>query len=377
MDSPAAKLLRWYDAHARVLPWREASPDPYRVWLSEIMLQQTTTTVVAPYYLRFLTRWPDVVALAGAADAEVMSAWAGLGYYARARNLLACARMVRDQGGRFPDTEAGLRALPGIGAYTAAAIASIAFDLRAVVVDGNVERVVSRLFAIETPLPASRPEIRVKADDLTPDTRPGDFAQAMMDLGATICTPTRPACILCPLRDDCLARSRGIQDDLPRKMPKAVRPMRFGTVFVAVRNDGAVLVGTRPERGLLAGMSEFPGVWPQATRSETPLDDAPISADWRYAGQAFHGFTHLDLELAVYRADNVPDMPVAQLRWIAAKDLHREAFPTLMRKIAAAANLPLPDAGVSAPGAAAPAREPARMTGKPKPRRSSLQTVRR
>ena len=344
MPTPAEKLLAWYDRHGRTLPWRSADPDPYRVWLSEIMLQQTTTTAVAPYYARFLARWPDVKALAAADDAEVMQAWAGLGYYARARNLLACARKIAaDHAGRFPDSEAGLRALPGVGPYTAAAVAAIAFGQRAVVIDGNVERVVSRLFAIETPLPLSKAEIRLRADELTADERSGDFAQAMMDLGATICTPMRPACILCPLSSSCAARARGIQAGLPRKMPKAARPSRIGAAFIGIRGDGALLVRTRPAKGLLGGMTEFPGVWPVERGAEGDfLSAAPIRANWKEAGRAFHGFTHFDLELAVYSA-HLPARPAidAPLRWCTPTMLSAEAFPTLMRKVAVAADVRL------------------------------------
>ena len=381
METRADLLLRWYDAHARRLPWREATPDPYRVWLSEIMLQQTTTTAVAPFYRRFLDRWPTVFALADAADAQVMSAWAGLGYYARARNLLACARTVRDKhDGRFPDTETGLRALPGIGAYTAAAVAAIAFDRRAVVVDGNIERVVSRLFAIETPLPTSRPAIRLHAETLTPNERPGDFAQAMMDLGATICTPTRPACILCPLQEDCLARQTGVQDALPRKSPKAVRPAKTGLAFVAVRTDGAVLVRTRSERGLLGGMSEFPGVWPLAQGAiPDRADVAPLAASWHEAGSATHGFTHFDLELKVLRANVEGEgEPEAPLRWVLPQALCREAFPTLMRKVASVANVALPNADISVADEPAPERvERSRRRDRRKPPLPSSQPVRR
>lgn len=369
MPTPAAMLLTWYDRHARALPWRSAEPDPYRVWLSEIMLQQTTTTAVAPYYARFLARWPDVKALAASEDAEVMQAWAGLGYYARARNLLACARMVAaDHAGRFPDSEAGLRALPGVGPYTAAAVAAIAFGQRAVVIDGNVERVVSRLFAIETPLPLSKAEIRRRADELTPDERSGDFAQAMMDLGATICTPTRPACILCPLSSNCIARERGIQAGLPRKMPKAARPSRIGATFIGTRADGALLVRTRPAKGLLGGMTEFPGAWPvdQAASGDL-LSAAPVRASWKEAGRAFHGFTHFDLELVVYSARLSSQAVEAPLRWCEPKSLAAEAFPTLMRKVAVAADVRL-DLSANDEAEQAHAR-PARVANSPRQRR--------
>ena len=373
--TPAETLLGWYDRHARTLPWRSHDPDPYRVWLSEIMLQQTTTTAVAPYYARFLARWPDVAALAAANDAEVMQAWAGLGYYARARNLLACARAVMaDHGGRFPDDEAGLRGLPGIGAYTAAAVAAIAFGRRAVVVDGNVERVVSRLFAIETPLPVSRPQIRERTDGITPDDRPGDFAQAMMDLGATICTPTRPACILCPLNDACLARQRGIQADLPRKVAKAARPSRVGMVFVGVREDGAALVRTRPAQGLLGGMTEFPGRWPlEPDEIEDPRSAAPVAAAWHAVGRALHGFTHFDIALRVFRARVPAAVTVeAPLRWVTPAELPGEAFPTLMRKVAAAADLPLDAISATGePGHERALRPGAESGSQPRRRRST------
>ncbi|MBV9066399.1 MAG: A/G-specific adenine glycosylase, partial [Methylobacteriaceae bacterium] len=258
---PASELLAWYDRHRRRLPWRAepgAPADPYAVWLSEIMLQQTTVAAVQKYFRVFMSRWPTLTNLAEAPVEEVMKEWAGLGYYARARNLHACAKAVaRDHGGRLPDTESALLALPGIGPYTAAAIAAIAFDRRAVVIDGNVERVVARLAAIETPLPQGKGAIRAAADQITPAVRPGDFAQAVMDLGATICTPQRPACALCPLRGHCRAFARGEQDRLPVKASKAERPLRAGDVFVLRARD-QVLVQTRAPRGLLGGMTQFP-----------------------------------------------------------------------------------------------------------------------
>src|SRR5947209_10455714 len=258
----AAELLGWYDRHRRRLPWRAepgARPDPYAVWLSEIMLQQTTVAAVQKYFRAFLSRWPNVADLAAAPAEEVMKEWAGLGYYARARNLHACAKaVVRDHDGGFPQSEEALLALPGIGPYTAAAIAAIAFDQRAVVVDGNVERVVARLAAIDIPLPQGKPAIRAATEALTPDSRPGDFAQAMMDLGATICTPQRPACALCPLREFCRAFARGIEEQVPVKAVKPERPLRAGSIFV-LRAGEKVLVRTRPPRGLLGGMTEFPG----------------------------------------------------------------------------------------------------------------------
>jgi A/G-specific adenine glycosylase len=266
-NSLAGQLLAWYDRHARTLPWRVLPDDrangeitdPYRVWLSEIMLQQTTVQAVKPYFEAFTRRWPDVRALAEAHEEDVMKAWAGLGYYSRARNLKACAETVaRDHGGVFPDTEAGLLALPGIGPYTAAAIAAIAFDRPAAVVDGNVERVISRLRAIETPLPAAKPEIRAATAELVPDDRPGDFAQATMDLGASLCSPKRPACALCPWVEACAAHLAGIAETLPKKAPKQAKPTRRGMAFVVTREDGAVLLRRRPPKGLLGGMSEPP-----------------------------------------------------------------------------------------------------------------------
>jgi A/G-specific adenine glycosylase len=264
-SDPAVLLLTWYDRHGRTLPWRSKAPErtePYRVWLSEIMLQQTTVAAVKPYFRTFTTRWPTVGALADAPEADVMAAWAGLGYYARARNLVACAKAVAAGGGDFPDTEEGLRALPGIGRYTAAAVAAIAFDRRAVVVDANVERVVSRLFAIEESLPASRPKIDTLADRITPDQRSGDFAQAMMDLGATICTARNPACVICPLADPCEARLTGEPETYPRKLPKAARPVRRGTIFWLQADDHVLLV-QRPPKGMLGG---------DARAAERPMD---------------------------------------------------------------------------------------------------------
>ncbi len=298
------KLLAWYDAHARDLPWRlppgaplPADPAwPYRVWLSEIMLQQTTVAAVVPYFAKFTARWPGVADLAAAGDAEVMSAWAGLGYYARARNLLACARAVVDaHGGCFPDSEAALRTLPGIGAYTAAAIAAIAFGHRAVVVDGNVERVVARLEALETPIPAARPTIRAAAAALTPATRAGDHAQAMMDLGSRICTPRAPRCAACPLANDCRARERDIAGELPRKAARTACPVRHGTAWW-IEAEGKVLTVTRPAKGLLGGMAALPSSgWGDAA----PAADPPHCADWRNCGTVTHAFTHFELRLRV------------------------------------------------------------------------------
>ena len=298
----ALPLLRWYDAHARALPWRtRGRADPYRVWLSEIMLQQTTVAAVAPYFEAFTRRWPTVDALAAADDSEVMAAWAGLGYYARARNLLACARAVAAAGSGFPDSEEALRRLPGIGRYTAAAIAAIAFGRRAVVVDGNVERVVARLFAVETPLPRAKAELYRLADSVTPDRRTGDFAQAMMDLGATICTPRRPDCGICPLRALCAGFASGAPERFPVKTPKRTRPERRGIAWW-LEHDGKVLLVRRPARGLLGGLLALPsGTW-----SETADESgAPAAAGWETAGSVRHVFTHfaLTLELRCARLD--------------------------------------------------------------------------
>jgi len=355
----APGLLRdWYDAHARDLPWRVppaqaragVRPDPYRVWLSEVMLQQTTVAAVRDYFAAFTARWPHVGALAAAADAEVMGAWAGLGYYARARNLLRCARVVAgDMGGAFPDTEDGLRALPGIGPYTAAAIAAIAFDRPAVVMDGNVERVMARLFDLHDLLPGSKPTLKAHAARLTPDDRPGCHAQAVMDLGATICTPRSPACGICPLRDLCAARLAGTAADLPRKAPKAAKPKRRGVVYIARRDDGAWLLETRPDTGLLGGMLGWPG---SGWAEDTPEHTAPMAADWRELdGTVRHVFTHFDLTLTLRVARVGPDATPTRGRFVAARDFRPADLPTVMRKAYRMAQGALAKKGVSpAPG---------------------------
>ncbi len=334
-----ARLLAWYDAEARTLPWRVGPaaraagvrPDPYRVWLSEVMLQQTTVPHATPYFHRFTKRWPAVEALASAPDAEVMGEWAGLGYYARARNLLKAARAVAgEHGGAFPDTEAGLRALPGFGPYTAAAVAAIAFDRPAVVVDGNVERVVSRLWAVEAPLPAARPELRRLAGRLADEGRPGDWAQATMDLGATVCRPRSPLCGRCPVARDCAGRASGAPERLPRKAAKAARARRYGAVYVATRGGDVALV-RRPERGLLGGMPGLPtGAWTAAPPA--PGDGAPASAEWRAAGEIEHVFTHFPLTLSVFRAE--ADVPGAERTPLAVA---ARILPTVFRKALAAA----------------------------------------
>jgi A/G-specific adenine glycosylase len=335
-DPIAPALLAWYDRNARVLPWRSPPgappPDPYRVWLSEVMLQQTTTAAVAPYFTRFTERWPTVTALAAAEDAEVMAAWAGLGYYARARNLLACARAVAERGGAFPRTEAGLRELPGLGAYTAAAVAAIAFGERAVVVDANVERVVARLFAIDTPLPAGRVEIRAGADAITPADRAGDFAQAMMDLGATVCTARNPRCLLCPLASAC--REVGDAEHYPVKPPKKAKPHRNGRAFW-IEREAAVWLVKRPGKGMLGGMRALPDDgW--SARADG-LGEGPLKGEWRAAGAVRHGFTHfvLDLHLALYSGEDWPSLRDGE--WWPLDRLEDAGLPTLFAKVAALA----------------------------------------
>jgi A/G-specific adenine glycosylase len=340
----AADVLAWYDRHARVLPWRSRRgqlADPYRVWLSEIMLQQTTVKAVAPYYARFLSQWPTIEALAVAELEDILRAWAGLGYYARARNLHACAKAVVERhNAKFPEEIAALRALPGIGDYTAAAIAAIAFDRPAVPVDGNVERVIARLFAVEEELPGAKPAIRRLAASLLPAERSGDFAQAMMDLGATICSPKRPACALCPWNGACAANARGDQETFPRKAPKRESRLRRGAAFVTLRGDASVLLRRRPEKGLLGGMSEVPGSewvpdfdFDRAARFAPPV----ARAKWRrIPGVVRHVFTHFPLELAVFVA-RVPRTTKAPkgARWVRLADAPGEALPNVMRKVLA------------------------------------------
>src|ERR1700761_2954138 len=346
-----ALLLAWYDRHRRVLPWRPPAgqrPDPYAVWLSEIMLQQTGVKTVGPYFQKFLARWPTVAALGRASLDDVLRMWAGLGYYSRARNLHACAvAVLRDHDGVFPDTEAGLRTLPGIGPYTAAAIAAIAFDRRVMPVDGNIERVVSRLYAVEEPLPQAKPLIQqLAATLLRPsragdnESRAGDSAQALMDLGSTICTPKKPACALCPLNDDCSGFARGNQETFPRKAPKKTGELRRGAAFVVTRG-GELLVRTRPDKGLLGGMTEVPNSsWVAGQDDETALRQAPVLkgvARWhRKVGVVTHVFTHFPLELVVYTA-SVPARTRAPegMRWVPIATLKDEALPNLMRKVIA------------------------------------------
>jgi A/G-specific adenine glycosylase len=335
-------LLAWYDRHARILPWRVAphsgaggaKADPYRVWLSEIMLQQTTVKAVIPYFGRFVSRWPNVGALAAAPENDILAAWAGLGYYSRARNLKRCAEgVVAHHGGVFPSAKAALLALPGIGDYTAAAIAAIAYGMPEAVIDGNVERVATRILALETPLPAAKPAIRAFVSPLVPQGRAGDFAQAMMDLGATVCTPKSPSCVICPVAAHCRARGNG-PERFPVKAAKTAKPLRRGAAFVAVRDDGAVWLSRRAGTGLLAGMAEVPTTeWSSRQDGETGRDAAPFPAPWQPAGTVTHVFTHFTLELAVWRAVT----PAASGEGWWSSNLDAEALPALMRKAIARA----------------------------------------
>jgi len=334
----AGPLLEWYDIAARELPWRvgpEAiragvKPDPYAVWLSEIMLQQTTVAAVEGYFRVFLGKWPDVAALAAADDANVMAAWAGLGYYARARNLLKCARIIAQKhDGHFPEHREALADLPGIGPYTSAAIAAIAFDKPETVVDGNVERVVARLFGVTTPLPAAKAELARLAARLTCRQRPGDFAQAMMDLGATICTRGRPLCMACPLRNACIARKKGNAAELPRRTPKPAKPVRYGYVYIARRMDGAMLLERRPDRGLLGGMLSWPGgAW-----GDEPQEAPPIEAIWqRQNGEVRHTFTHFHLRLSVFTAQVPLSAVEGSGSFVPVNEFRPSDLPTVMRK---------------------------------------------
>ena len=326
----SAKLLAWYDAHRRVLPWRALpweDADPYRVWLSEVMLQQTTVAAVTPRFAAWVARWPTVEALAAADEAEVMAAWAGLGYYARARNLVRTARAVTEAGA-FPRIEAGLRELPGLGAYTAAAVAAIAFGERTVVIDANVERVVARLFAIRD----KGAGVRAAADAVTPDARAGDFAQGMMDLGSAICTPRAPKCLLCPLREACAGHASGEPEAFPARKAKAEKPQRYGTVFWLERG-GAVLLVRRPPRGLLGGMRALPsGEWPD---TKPGLAEAPIGADWTVLDATVtHVFTHFRLQLSLAVAG--ADAQTTGGEWWPVERLDEAGLPGVFAKAAAA-----------------------------------------
>lgn len=319
------------------------TPDPYHIWLSEVMLQQTTVQAVKPYFAKFLALWPRVTDLAAADSEDVMKAWAGLGYYARARNLKKCAEVVaRDHGGHFPDTEEGLKALPGIGDYTAAAIAAIAFNRHAAVLDGNIERVVSRLYAVETPLPAAKPHLRSLTGLITPTDRPGDFAQSLMDLGSSICTPKRPVCSLCPLNAHCLAFRDHDPETFPRKAAKKAKPVRVGAAFVAVDATPAVYLQKRGETGLLGGMTEVPGTeWTSRIDGETSVSAQPFAADWQVQGVISHVFTHFELRLTVYRADVRKRDMAGNGWWEPVETLKEQALPTVMKKVIAQA---MPDA---------------------------------
>ncbi|MFT6119472.1 MAG: A/G-specific adenine glycosylase [Yoonia sp.] len=341
----AQDLLDWYDVHARDMPWRVPPadrkagvlPDPYAVWLSEVMLQQTTVAAVRAYHAKFMGLWPTVADLAVAEDADVMAAWAGLGYYARARNLLKCARaVVSDHGGEFPKTNDALLSLPGIGPYTAAAVSSIAFDQPSVVVDGNVERVMARLHDVHDPLPASKVHLTELAAGHTPQKRPGDYAQAVMDLGATICSPRNPACGICPLRLPCAANAAGTAAELPKKTPKKKTPTRYGIAYVVRRTDGAWLLETRPESGLLGGMLGFPTTdW-----SDAPDTAPPVDTDWQTLNTiAKHTFTHFHLELTILTATT--DTAPMRGHFVAVADFDPTALPTAMRKVYAQINATL------------------------------------
>ncbi|TCU55837.1 A/G-specific DNA-adenine glycosylase [Novosphingobium sp. PhB57] len=335
-DTISRKVLDWYDAHARALPWRAPpgtpAPDPYRVWLSEVMLQQTTVAAVKDYFAKFTARWPTVTDLSAAADEDVMAAWAGLGYYARARNLLACAREVAARGGVFPESEEGLRALPGLGAYTAAAVAAIAFGQRAVVVDANVERVVTRLFALEDPLPSARPAIRALTDGITPDLRAGDFAQALMDMGATVCTTRMPRCLLCPLAADCRARTMGEPERFPVKAPKKAKPARHGLAFW-IERDGKVWLVRRADKGMLGGMRALPddGWSARADGHGAP----PLAGRWENGGRVGHVFTHFSLELGLRILEHDLDGdPPGPGEWWPVDRIAEAGLPTLFAKAA-------------------------------------------
>jgi A/G-specific adenine glycosylase len=338
-NSVASRALAWFDAHRRTLPWRAAPgerADPYRVWLSEILLQQTTTAGAAPYYREFLRRWPDVAALAAAPLEAVMSAFAGLGYYSRARNLHACAQAVAAAGGEFPSDETALRALPGIGLYTAAAIAAIAFEREATPIDGNIARIVSRLAGFSAPIAGNRAAIETFARTLTPNARAGDFAQALMDIGATLCRPKNPACLTCPLRPDCRAAASGDPEAYPGRPPKKARPEKVGAAFFAARGDGAFLARRRPPRGLLGATMELPGgAWRVGEIADVTAEDAPFAAHWRrLPGYVEHVFTHFALRLALFAAPMETVAAPEGMVFVAPDEMDAAGFSGLMRKAA-------------------------------------------
>jgi len=335
----AGSVLSWWDIHRRSLPWRPSAgevADPYRVWLSEILLQQTTASGAAPYFKNFVARWPDVEALAAAPLEAIMQAFAGLGYYSRARNLHACAKAIAARGGRFPCDEASLRALPGVGRYTAAAIAAIAFDAPAAPVDGNIARVLSRLHAFETPVAKNRRAIEAAARALTPTSRSGDFAQAMMDIGATICRPRNPVCMDCPLKAVCAAARTPAPENFPPRTPKKANPIRVGAAFYARRADGAFLARRRPPRGLLGATMELPGgAWAPGDVAAIGPVEAPFPARWRrLPGFLEHVFTHFPLRLALFAAEVEFVKPPGDMIWISPREIATSGFSGLMRKAA-------------------------------------------
>ncbi len=342
----AHRLLEWYGMHAREMPWRTMPSDhkkgkrsnPYHVWLSEIMLQQTQVTTVRDYFLKFISLWPTIDNLAAADEEDILKAWAGLGYYSRARNLKKCADIImHEYSGKFPRTYDQLIKLPGIGDYTASAIASIAFDQAVPVIDGNVERVMARHRRIEKTFPEAKPETRAMLETLLDQEKPGEFAQSMMDLGATICTPKKPSCSLCPINDDCLAHENGQQEQFPHKKAKTKKPKRVGAAFVIENNSGAIFLCKRPDKGLLASMTQVPTTqWDSRNDGATGLSSQPFVSEWVNTGSAHHVFTHFELELEVWltRSNHVQSM---EGWWCKKEELEEEALPTVMRKVLARA----------------------------------------
>lgn len=345
MKHYAKSLLNWYDRHHRILPWRispedaqkDLKPDPYKIWLSEVMLQQTTVEAVKAYFLKFIKKWPTIENLCTASLEDVLKAWAGLGYYSRARNLKRCAEMVVEHyNGQFPSDIIALKKLPGIGDYTAGAIAAIAFNKNEPVVDGNIERIISRLFCISTPPPAAKSLIREKMAQISPYDRPGDFAQAMMDLGASLCSPKNPSCFLCPLNQDCNALLSDDPERYPIKAVKKKKPLRQGVAFVLISKNGNIFLQKRAKKGLLAQMSEVPNYFaPDGDKQD--ISHAPITTDWHYCGEAKHSFTHFHLEVSVYCANHINEQNLKNGWWIAPHLLGNEALPSVMKKMIAAA----------------------------------------